>query len=243
MLFLIGMAFLALLLFCFRMPVITGKLTGQTIYLSILNSFHFKDDNAEACCILVDDDTGNGIYKIREICRRVGVKATFAVVPTFLDSARCDSLRKWHDEGYGIALHGYDHGKWKDWTEDEIKSDIDKSLDFLRGKGFSGVEQIQLVVSPSFYNTVAIRRAVKSKGMKLVVGANIVNPDTAVFQWGRLFLRNNADMKDIYDILVRAKHEKGNVVIGTHSSMDDEFSYEKTEETLRMAVALGFKFY
>ena len=95
--------------FYWRWPIVTGKLNGQTIYLAFLNSFHVKDSHAYPRFMLIDDDSGDGIYKIREICERVGVKATFAVVPAFLDSARCDSLRKWQQEGYGIALHGYDH--------------------------------------------------------------------------------------------------------------------------------------
>ena len=131
--------------FYWRWPIVTGKLNGQTIYLAFLNSFHVKDSHAYPRFMLIDDDSGDGIYKIRDICERVGVKATFAVVPAFLDSARCDSLRKWQQEGYGIALHGYDHGRWKDWSEEEVKADIDKSINFLKRRGFD-IEKIYIVV-------------------------------------------------------------------------------------------------
>lgn len=210
----------------------------QTIYMSLLNSFHIKDRHAKARFMLIDDDSGPGIFKIKEMCERLGVKATFAVVPAFLDSARCDSLRKWQQEGYGIALHSYDHGRWKDWEKEKITADIDKSLRFLRRRGFN-LDSIYIVVSPSFYNTCAIRSAISSNGMKMVMGANIVNPDTTTFQWGRLFIRKDTNLKAVYNILIKTKIEKGFVVFGTHSSDNNEFSIEKTEECLKMSLKLG----
>lgn len=226
--------------FYWRWPIMTGKLNGQTIYLAVLNSFHVKDSHAHPQFMLIDDDSGKGIYKIREICERVGVKATFAVVPAFLDSARCDSLKKWQQEGYGIALHSYDHGRWKDWTKEEVVSDIDRSLAFLRERGFE-TNKINLVVTPGFFNTRAIRSAVATKGMKMIMGANVVNPDTTTSQWGRLFIKKETDIDETRGVLLRAKEKKGFVVFGTHSSIPDEFSAEKTEEILRIAHQIGLK--
>lgn len=228
-----------IMFFYWRWPIVTGKLNGQTIYLAFLNSFHVKDSHAYPRFMLIDDDSGDGIYKIRDICERVGVKATFAVVPAFLDSARCDSLRKWQQEGYGIALHGYDHGRWKDWSEEEVKADIDKSIDFLKRRGFD-MEKIYIVVSPSFYNTCAIRSAISSKGMKMVMGASVVNPDTTTFQWGRLFITKKTDLAVICDVLMKAKEENGFVILGTHSSIDSEFSAAKIEAILKMVVDDGY---
>lgn len=225
--------------FYWRWPIMTGKLNGQTIYLAVLNSFHVKDSHAHPQFMLIDDDSGEGIYKIREICERVGVKATFAVVPAFLDSARCDSLRKWQKEGYGIALHSYDHGRWKDWAEEEVKADIDKSINFLKERGFD-IAKINIVVSPSFYNTCEIRSAISSKGMKMVMGANIVNPDTTVFQWGRFFVKKDTDVGLAHKKLEIAKASKGFLIFGTHSSIDEEFTMEKTESILKMTNDLGF---
>lgn len=218
-----------------RKPFIAGKITSQTIYLSFQNFFHAKDTGDKAQFMLIDDDSGPGIFKIHEICERVGVKATFAVVPAFLDSARCDSLRKWHDEGYGIALHGYNHGKWKDWTTEEILNDIDKCLEFLNNRGFRNVDSINLIVVPSFYNTSSIREAIQNKGMKMILGGNVVNPDNKVFIWGRLFITNNTDVEKIRLVLQETKDRKYSIVFGTHSSIPDEFSAEKTEKILLMA--------
>jgi len=223
----------------FRWPIVAGRKWGQqTIFLSIINSFHVQSQYAEPYFMLIDDDCGYGIFTIHDICERVGVKATFAVVPAFLDSSKCDSLKKWQLEGYGIALHSYAHGRWKDWTYDEIKEDIEKSLFFLKQNGFSRVEQIKLVVTPSFYNTRAIRQAIREKGMKMVMGASIVNPDTLTFQWGRIFIKKDTDLDEIHRVLLRAKETNGFVVLGTHSSIKEEFSSEKTETVLKMAKEL-----
>lgn len=223
-----------------RFPIFTGEITKQTLYISLLNYFHEQDCMVDAHFMLIDDDSGDGIFAIHEICERVGVKATFAVVPAWLDSIRCDSLKKWSEEGYGIALHGYDHGRWKEWTKEEILADIDRSLSFLSRKGFN-INKISLVVTPGFYNTRAIRSAIASKGMKMIMGANIINPDTSTFQWGRLFIKKETDIDDTRGVLLRAKRKKGFVVLGTHSSLLDEFSEEKTEIILRMALDIGLK--
>ena len=50
------------------------------------------------------------------------------------------------------------------------------------------------------------------------------------------------DMNQVREILFRAKSEKGFVVFGTHSSNPEEFSAQKTEAVLQMAVEMGFRF-
>lgn len=229
-----GLFFIFLCLFVYTgRPNTSGTITGQTIFLSFRNYFHIKANSSKAQFMLIDDDSGYGIFQIHEICERLGVKATFAVVPAFLDSIRCDSLRKWQKAGYGIALHGYNHGQWNRWSEEDIANDIIKSLDFLQQRGFD-IENIRLVVSPSFYNTISIRAAVKKKGMKLVLGGNVVNPDTSVSIWGRIFINKNTDMSKISKTIDEAVRRKQFIVFGTHSSIEEEFSSEKTENTLMM---------
>lgn len=223
-------------------PIFTGEITKQTLYLTLLNYFHTQDKNAVAQFMLIDDDGGNGIFTIHDICERLGVKAIFAVVPAWLDSARCDSLKKWSSEGYGIALHGFNHGRWKDWTDEEVDADIEQSLLFFKNKGFD-VNKIKIVVTPGFYNTRYIRSAVSAKRMKMVMGANVINPDTTTFQWGRLFITHETDVVKTRSVLLRAKRNNGFVVFGTHSSLPDEFSAGKTEEILQMALQIGLKLF
>ena len=239
----IGFGALVFLFVYVRRPIITSSLTKQTIYLSFLNIFHNKDRSREPMFLLIDDDSGMGIFKIHEICEKVGVKATFAVVPALLDSLRCESLRVWHREGYGIALHGYDHGRWKDWTSGKIVNDINKCNAFLEKHGIASANQIKMVVTPGSNNTYAIRKAVHSQDKKMVMGASIVNPDTTTFQWGRMFITHETDMNQARDILERAKADKGFIIFGTHSSNPAEFSADKTEKLLRMALDMGFKPY
>lgn len=236
----VGLLAILFLFVYVRHPIITGSLTKQTVYLWFLNSFHIKDGHREPTFMLIDDDSGKGIFKIHDICERVGVKASFAVVPAVLDSIRIDSLKAWHREGYGIALHGYNHGRWKEWTTEEIVDDINKSIAFLEEHNMASSDQIRIVVTPGSYNTHAIRKAIDSQNMKMVMGACIVNPDTTTFQWGRFFITQEADMDHAREILKRAKTERGFIIFGTHSSNPDEFSAEKTEAILRMAVEMGF---
>ncbi len=237
------LGFLTLLFVYVRRPILTGSLTKQTAYLWFLNCFHIKDSHRTPTFMLIDDDSGMGIFKIHEICERVGVKATFAVVPAVLDSVRIEALRAWHNEGYGIALHGYNHGRWKEWVEEEIVTDIHKSITYLEEHDIAPSDDIRIVVSPGSNNTHAIRKAIDSKGMKMVMGANLVNPDTTTFQWGRMFITKNTNLNQIRDVLKRAKAESAFVIFGTHSSNPEEFSADKIESILRMTVEMGFKPY
>ena len=226
-----------------RRPILTGSLTKQTMFLWFLNSFHTKDCNREPMFMLIDDDSGMGIYKIHEICERVGVKATFAVVPAVLDSTRCDSLRSWHKDGYGIALHGYNHGRWKEWSANKVIEDIQESFAYLEKYNIALRNQINLVVTPGSYNTHAIRNVIHSQNMKMVMGACVVNPDTTTFQWGRMFITKNTDLGEVRNILKRVKDDKAFIIFGTHSSNPDEFSAEKTEAVLRLAIKMDFQSY
>ena len=237
----IASLFLLIFVMLANRPIITGGLTKQTAYLWFLNSFHIKDSHREPMFMLIDDDSGMGIFKIHEICERVGVKATFAVVPAVLDSMRIDSLRGWHRDGYGIALHGYNHGRWKEWTADEIVDDINRSIAFMEEHDIASPDQIGIVVTPGSYNTHAIRKAINSQGMKMVMGARVVNPDTTTFQWGRMFITQETNLDEVRNILERAKADKAFVILGTHSSNPDEFSAENTETILQMVVEMDFK--
>ena len=224
----------------YRLPIVTGKISKQTIYLSLVNFFHQRNSSDTAHYMFIDDDSGPGIFRIRKICERFGVKATFAVVPSVLDSACCDSLKKWQQEGYGIAIHSYHHDVWKRWTEDEVKADIQRCLDFFNQRGFD-MSRINIVVTPGFNNTSAIRSAISSYGMKMVMGANIVNPDTTTFQWGRMFITQETNLHDAKRVLEKTCSERGFIIFGTHSSNAEEFSPQKTVEILRMTLDLGLE--
>ena len=209
----------------------------------MVNICHSQSKDAQSIAMLIDDDNGNGIYMIRKICDEVGIKATFAVIPSRLDSMKTNSLKQWQQEGYGIAIHGYNHDNWKKWTREEIIEDISKSELLLEKLGFK--KDFNYVVPPHACNTSAIRSAISSKGYKMISGANIINPDITVFQLGRMSFNTETtpnEMKRIQDLLTKAYNNKNFVILGTHSSMEGAFSEEKTKAVLKMAKNIGFKF-
>lgn len=229
------MAFLLL-----RMPIISGEWTKQALYLWLLNSCHQQKANAQPMIMLVDDDSGPGIFAIHRICEKMGVKATFAVIPSRLDAMLSDSLKSWQREGYGIALHGFDHERWNGWSVDAVASDISRSEQLLSSLGFES--DFQYVVPPYGCNTVAIRQAIQAKGLQMVTLANIVNPDNGLFQLGRIMISKDSDLGEMERILVKAKKECGFVILGTHSSIPSEFSEDKIVTVLKQALSLRYKF-
>lgn len=222
-------------------PIITGELTKQTLYLWLLNAFHHQATDAHPTVMLVDDDSGDGIFRIRQICNEIGIKATFAIIPSRLDRIKTDSLRQWQKEGYSIALHGYNHDRWKDWTTEEIINDINQSEKLLQIYGLK--PNSRFVVPPHACNTTEIRKAIQSKGYLMITGANIINPDMTVFQYGRFSLYTvSPGLEEARRILTAAYKKKAFVIFGTHSSMKNSFSEEKTKEILILAKEMGFRF-
>lgn len=237
-----GVVLVLLALLWWRAPVIGGSLTKQTIYLWVLDSWRGQTDTPKARVMLVDDDSEKGIFKIRRICDDLGIKAAFAVIPARIKNALGDSLCQWQKEGFGICLHGYDHNQWREWSYDEIVEDIRKSEESLSKSGFM-IDRIKYVVPPHASNTHAIRKAVEDKGYQMIMGANIVNPDTEAFQLGRVSINKGTELKKMETILRKAKKRQMFVILGTHSSNSSEFSEEKTRGVLLMAKNMGFEFY
>lgn len=239
---LICMVMGGLFVYC-RRPIIVDGLTKQTIYLGLLNAFHVQSREARSTAMLIDDDSEFGVYTIKRLCDEIGIKATFAVIPSRLDSALCNSLKRWQQEGFGIALHGYNHDGWKGWTTEDIIDDITRSEELLAKVGFR--KDFEYVVPPHACNTSAIRKAIRQKGYKMVTGANIINPDTTVFQYGRMSFNKDMspqEMRRIRELLIKAYRKKAFIIFGTHSSMRGTFSEEKTKAVLQMAKDIGFIF-
>ena len=222
-------------------PIVVGGWTKQTIYLGIFNSCHIQAKDAKPTILLVDDDGGKGVFAIKKICDELSLKATFAVIPALTSKEVNDSLRDWQKEGFGIAIHGYKHEDWREWNYNKVITDINKCEKWLTDAGYI-MSDIKYVVAPHGSNNAAIRKAIKDKGYQMVTGANIVNPDTTTSQMGRVFITNKTNIKEIGNMLDKAKKRNCYVIFGTHSSMPDEFSQEKTKAVLSMAIKMGFEY-
>ena len=220
-------------------PIVVGDWTKQTIYLWVINSCHIQAKDAKPRILLVDDDGGKGVFTIKKICDELSLKATFAVIPALMGQDVRDSLRNWQKEGFGIAIHGYKHEDWREWKYNKVIADINKCEKWLTDAGFK-ISDIKYVVTPHGSNNTAIRKAIKDKGYQMVTGANIVNPDTTTFQMGRVFITNKTNIKEIDNMLDKAKRRNCYVIFGTHSSLPEEFSREKTKAVLSMAIKMGF---
>ena len=76
----------------------------------------------------------------------------------------------------------------------------------------------------------------------MVTGASLINPDRNVFQLGRIFITPNTDPIQTRYLLEEAYDRKAYVIIGTHSSIPENFSKERVLQTLTIAKSLGFIF-
>ena len=232
---------LFILSICLSKSIIVGDWTKQAAYQWGLNCWHIQAKDAKPTILLIDDDSGKGIFSIKHLCDELNLKATFAVVPGFTNKVIIDTLKCWQRNGFGISIHGYNHKDWRNLSYEEVVTDIEKCEKWLRQNQFD-MKDISFIVSPHGANSSAIRKAIKEKGYQMVTGANLLNPDTKVFQLGRVMITKDTDLGATSIWLKKAKERKLFVILGTHASIPGEFSIEKTKAVLQMAIDLGFEY-
>ena len=243
-------ALLFLLLFLFFLlvvlwkcaPIIGTEWNKQTLYVGLLDTWYGSSTDDHAHALWIDDDSTEGIYKVKKIADEVGITPCFAVIADKMTPAVADSLARWQREGAGIVLHGFRHEQWQDWTEEQITDDIRNSFLRLHEQGFDTAHILKIILPPHGGNNRTIRKVIQQQGCQMVSGASLVNPDRHVFQLGRIAITPQTDMTAMRQLLEKAYERKAFIIFGTHSSIPNSFSIEKTRQVLRMAKEMGFDF-
>lgn len=225
-----------------RAPIIGNEWSKQTIYVGFLDMWYGGSSDEEAHAMWIDDDSTEGVFLVKRICEATGVSPVFAVIAERMRQDVADSLAAWQRQGAGIVLHGLRHERWKDWKEADIENDITKSRQKLHEQGFDTARILKMVIPPHSCNTRAIRKVIARQGCQMISGATLVNPDRHVFQLGRIGITPNTNIDEMQKLLQKAYQRKAFVIFGTHSSIPDCFSVEKTQEVLTMAKEIGFCF-
>ena len=225
-----------------RAPIMGNGWSKQTIYVGLLDTWYGSSTDNKAYAMWIDDDSTIGVFKVKEIADAVGIPPYFAVIADKMEPEVADSLASWQRQGAGIVLHGLRHERWWDWDASQIEADIRQSYQRLYEQGFDTAKIMKLVIPPHGCNNRTIRRVMTQQGCKMISGASLVNPDRHVFQFGRIGIGPDTDLEKMRDMLQKAYDRKAFVIFGTHSSIPEIFSVEKTQEILRMAKEIGFCF-
>ena len=225
-----------------RMPLIGNEWSKQTVYVGLSDAWYGASTDDKAYALWIDDDSTEGVFKVKAIADEVGIKPAFAVIADRMKPVVADSLASWQRQGAGIVLHGLRHERWKEWNESQIENDIRQSYQRLHEQGFDTTNIMKLVIPPHGCNTRAIRKVIAQHGFQMISGASLVNPDRHVFQLGRIGIETGTDLDAIQEMLKKAYDRKAFVIFSTHSSIPDIFSVEKTRKILMMAKEMGFCF-
>ena len=225
-----------------RMPLIGSEWSKQTIYVGLLDTWYGASTDDKAYAMWIDDDSTEGIFEVKVLADQVGIKPAFAVIADRMEPVVADSIASWQRQGAGVVLHGLRHERWKDWEEGQIEKDIRQSIQRLHEQGFDTTKILKMVIPPHGCNTKAIRKVIAQQGCQMISGATLVNPDRHVFQLGRISIEAGTDLVAIQKLLQKAYERKAFVIFGTHSSIPEFFSAEKTREILVMAKEMGFCF-
>jgi hypothetical protein len=225
-----------------RTPLIGDELSKQTIYVGLLDVWYGASKDDKAYAMWIDDDSTIGVFKVKEIADSLGILPNFAVIADKMESEVADSLVSWQQKGAGVILHGFRHERWGEWNASKIENDIHKSYESLHKQGFDTSKILKIVIPPHGCNNRTIRKVIAQQGCKMVSGATLVNPDRYVFQYGRIGIGPDTDINAMRVMLQEAYVRKAFVIFGTHSSIPENFSYEKTKEVLQIAKEIGFCF-
>ena len=242
MVFLLIVMIAMVLLVWWRLPLFGNEWSKQTIYVGLLDAWYGSSTDDKAYALWIDDDSTEGVFKVKAIADEVGIKPAFAVIADRMEPVVADSLVSWQQQGASIVLHGLRHERWKEWNESQIENDIRQSCQRLHEQGFDTTNIMKLVIPPHGCNTRIIRKVMAQHGFQMISGASLVNPDRHVFQLGRIGIQTDTNIDDIREILKKAYDRKAFVIFGTHSSIPAIFSIEKTREILKMAKEMGFCF-
>ena len=225
-----------------RAPLFGDRWSKQTLYVGLLDCWYGGSTDDHAHARWIDDDSTEGVFDVKEIADEVGINPCFAVIADKMTPAVANSLAAWQRQGAGIVLHGYRHEKWWDWTEEQITDDIRSSYLRLHEQGFDTAQIMKIIIPPHGCNNRTIRKVIQQQGCQMVSGASLVNPDRHVFQLGRIAITPQTDTTAMRQLLEKAYERKAYIIFGTHSSIPNSFSVEKTRQVLRMAKEMGFDF-
>lgn len=238
----ISLIIIAAIVIWLRAPIIGNEWSKQTIYVGLLDTWYGSSTDDKAYAIWIDDDSTIGVFKVKQIADEVVIHPYFAVIADKMEQVVADSLASWQRQGAGIVLHGLRHERWWDWDASQIENDIRKSYQRLQEQGFDTTQIIKIVIPPHGCNNRTIRRVIAQEGCQMISGATLVNPDRHVFQFGRIGIGPDTDLDAMREMLQKAYDRKAFVIFGTHSSIPEIFSMEKTREVLTMAKEMGFCF-
>ena len=225
-----------------RAPLLGNEWSKQTFYVGLLDTWYGASTDDKAYAMWIDDDSTEGIFEVKVIADQVGIKPVFAVIADRMEPAVADSIASWQRQGTGVVLHGLHHERWKDWEEGQIEKDIRQSIQRLHEQGFDTARILKMVIPPHGCNTKTIRKVIAQQGCQMISGATLVNPDRHVFQLGRIGIETGTDLVAMRKLLQKAYDRKAFVIFGTHSSIPECFSMEKTQEVLQIAKDIGFCF-
>lgn len=238
----ISLILLVAIIIWWRAPILGNGLTKQTIYVGLLDVWHGSSTDDKAYAMWIDDDSTIGVFQVKKIADAVGIPPYFAVIADKMEPEVADSLASWQRQGAGIVLHGLRHERWWDWNASQIEADIRQSYQRLHEQGFDTAKIMKLVIPPHGCNNRTIRKVIAQQGCKMISGASLINPDRHVFQYGRIGIGPDTDLEKMRKMLQKAYEKKAFVIFGTHSSIPEIFSVEKTQKVLQIAKEIGFCF-
>ena len=225
------------------------------------NNFKFSKIGKTPVITFIDDDTSTQatVRRYHDICETLGIKGTFAVITSHIESDTTlkNMLLSYEDEGFGMLYHCYSQESYWGWTSaynlKSCEQNYCKGNRLFKGANFTSGQN--MFVSPFGQNKAEIQSMIKRHGAECLLSTdnNVIGPydnTSNRFNIPRCSLGHNADrypkftIEQLKEKIDEAYDTNGWIIVTTHvnewgsgTSGEDRFT-----EIVNYAKTKGMKF-
>lgn len=213
---------------------------------------HYLHTPQKPTVCIIDDDFRKGEVEVaKHIFDSLGIKATFAIIPTEKDGAYAHSswqkttMKQWINEGHTFAMHPPHQGWYNSPTAGTFKSvghceeSIKNSITAFKKGNVRNVTDILVYPGSSGSNNEVVKMA--GKYVRYGIGAAKNGPkDGMPVQFTRLFIQPGKGTVEDYKDKIKSRLETdGFVFLGMHSCQFKKSDYPMLIEILEYAKSLA----
>lgn len=231
----------------------------------------FRSATAKPIITFIDDDTTSvaGVKRFRDVCKELGIRGTYACLPTCLDNDEsgelANTLLEYEREGFHVTLHSYTQNPlyteifakiWQGqtYTAEEwevVEGDFVKGLQKLQEYGFT---DFKFWVTPYGVSGGPFDELARKWGMHCGVSISNNDYESTIMKRGKYSLNRASftpddntsvpTMPELKEIIDRASQDNGWVMVGTHMCQEEwnnETALNRFRDLVNYAKSKGFE--
>lgn len=224
-----------------------------SIYVAMKKNSQLEQNTQAPLITWIDDDTAEGLFvNAYDLANRLGIKMTFACITGRLTDETEELLLKYQDEGFQIVSHSESHDNTNIWGSnyagdyefdaEAAEEDLQRSIVTLEEAGFKNCAYF---VVPGGVETPELVEIARKYSPAMIVGqySGLINRGDEIERYclHREFIDVTQHKKAKYykDLIDETIKCNGWLILGTHSSIPEQWDADLIEEVLQYAIDAG----